>query len=364
MNIINCEWRDIEQICSDCGWKGKGNDAIGGTRCGSAEDLSCPNCGHYFGLVEIHLSKEARAANRKYIEGRRKAIADAVQYFGAGENKKFEREKWVALRFAKDVGAPPLDKPPEKPDDIAIDCSYRDANFQIKTIFEPGRRPHGEYKDALKKASNAKSPQDLLEEISIDNLATAEIVDMVASALPEYAAHYSDSAKRQLDLLVYVNKWGFTRDGAEVQKADFSLHGYRSVSVLTNDGSFVLGAEDDAPDFIRDAVGRNVVRAKRDIIPSNTHIRIRFGSTDDYVEYRKVTNRAGVVVAQAINEIAPSWSCDWAAEFDDAKEIELLICWGLDTGGFNESLVPAFEQRVKELCREHGLRIIQRDVLP
>jgi len=106
------------------------------------------------------------------------------------------------------------------------------------------------------------------------------------------------------------------------------------------------------------------VRAKRDIIPSNTHIRIRFGSTDDYVEYRKVTNRAGVVVAQAINEIAPSWSCDWAAEFDDAKEIELLICWGLDTGGFNESLVPAFEQRVKELCREHGLRIIQRDVLP
>lgn len=199
--------------------------------------------------------------DEKYLEDQRKWRAESVEFFRA-ENKP-KREHWVTSEFLTNLGVRFMDDELVAVAQEPPDIQFRNAKFEIKEILDEGRRRHQEYKESLEKALRASSPSELVEEMTPTDVTVGEVFALIlreATALADWK--YPPSVRKTLDLLFYVNLqdvWGLVETPFPDSTAMSSL-GWRSVSFLMGYRSSALVAGNDAPDFIKAAVGRIVHR--------------------------------------------------------------------------------------------------------
>ena len=147
----------------------------------------------------------------EYIDSVRKDREESVKFFSS--DNRAERELWVANEFLSNLGLSFLEKELEHVTDDPPDVRFNKAEFEIKEILDPGRRRHAEFKNALERAKNAKTTQELLENYSPKDIIYTEIYDLVEeneqlfTSKPEDIEQFCD----QLDMSMekFGNKFRF-----------------------------------------------------------------------------------------------------------------------------------------------------------
>jgi len=187
------------------------------------------------------------------------ALQESVDFFSP--QRKEERELWIGISFIKNLGLTfnqnecksPLQDPP--------DILFRDAQFEIKEILDPGRKRHKEFKDKLENSYSAESPDDFLENYTPIDISTKDIGNLVEGFLKERSNKYDPKTKQGLDLLIYVNLTKHFFISGEMPKTScFLKYGWRSVSVLFGWSSLVFYANHSSPKFLKEREGTVVIR--------------------------------------------------------------------------------------------------------
>ncbi len=199
-------------------------------------------------------------ADEEFLEALRRGLRESVAFWAP--DKKLERETYTVRTLLRHLGIEHAEaeitaEPAEPPD-----MRFRDARLEIKEMLDHDRRRHDEYRQKLAKALTAKSPRELMEQYTPQDLTFREIARRVVQILRDAATHYAPRVIEQLDLLVYVNllKRIVVLDSPVPDSSDFSQFGWRSISVVRSSVACVLYARADAPDFLRSHVGRPMSR--------------------------------------------------------------------------------------------------------
>jgi len=191
-----------------------------------------------------------------HLNERRNALKESVKFFAS--DRKVEREKWVVSKFLENLGLvfsntkiiPVADDPP--------DIRFRTAELEVKEIMDHGRRRHLEYKEVLDKACAAIDPTDLWEFYEPRDATLIEIYKKILKVSSGLLDKYAPGVCRNLDLLFYVN----LKDVMELIETPFPdtsvlrSQPWRSVSFVMGDRACVLFARDDAPTFLKRAIGK------------------------------------------------------------------------------------------------------------
>lgn len=201
----------------------------------------------------------APMTDEEFLEDRRNALRESVEYFSA--KNKPERERWVGLEFVQNLNLnfneAELSTPNEDPPDVI----FRDCRFEVKEILDTGRRRHAEYKESLQKALEATDPQDLLTQFTPKDITPQEIGAIILFELDKLEGRYAPAVKNQLDLLFYVNfQEHFLKVGPLPEVGAFSSYGWRSISVVVGWGALVLFAAPNASSVMAPLAGTLTLR--------------------------------------------------------------------------------------------------------
>lgn len=191
--------------------------------------------------------------DEEFLEDRRNALRESVEYFSC--KKKPERERWVCRAFIQNLGLSYNESEVVTPDDEPPDVVFRDCRFEIKELLDHGRRRHAEYKASLQKALEITDPQELLERFTPQEITPQHIGGRIHNELEALKQRYAPT-RRYLDILFYVNlKAHFLKVGAMPPAVQFAPYGWRSVSAIMGRNALVLFAAPDAPIFLVSNVG-------------------------------------------------------------------------------------------------------------
>lgn len=188
-----------------------------------------------------------------------KAIRDGIR----AALKKFsnegrrDREQWIAQGFLGALREPFSESEVVSPVDDPPDIEFRGARFEMKEVFDEGRRRKKEYEEKLRKAEAASTMRELMEFYEPVDATPALIFGEVAKRVEALKKHYAPGFAANLDLLFYFNLQHHhflpTREAPDV--SSLATSGFRSVSVFDGKIAWVIWAADTAPDFLRSRVG-------------------------------------------------------------------------------------------------------------
>lgn len=183
------------------------------------------------------------------------ASAHEELLFFSNRGKK-EREHWVVAQFLQHRSLNFLDTELNSPHQRSkTDVHFRDANFQVKEILNPGSRRSDEIRDNYKRLMAATKLEDVVGPLFSYDIPEPTTIYALVSGQASHLAHEEKYAasKHNLDLLFYV-----TRTHASLvrkEEIDFqalSLLGWRSISCLAGSQATVLFAHANAPLFLRE----------------------------------------------------------------------------------------------------------------
>ena len=196
--------------------------------------------------------------DEEYLAEYVKGLEASVAYFAPGTTKV--RELSTASSFIENLRVDFTDAELISPNDDPPDIIFRDASFEIKEILDPGRLRHAEYKEELKRARTLTKREDSFQMFTPKDAHISDIFDRCESTAAELQNRYPAAVRAELDLLFYVNLQKVFRVIGEPFPSSNRLAylGWRSISFVMGQRSSCLFARPDAPDFIREAVGRIV----------------------------------------------------------------------------------------------------------
>jgi len=193
------------------------------------------------------MSDDWEAQKQEVIASRREALR-----FFSNENK-LEREKHVVRRLLVANEIEFQDEELCEAEEPA-DVNFRDCNFQVKEILNKGRRRYDEFKEALSKAENAQTWEDLFEPYSPRDLPASKILSLTLERAQSLAdCKYGPQEVAALDLICYCNF-----DNACETVSDFDLpreSDFRSISVVSNRFCLVIYAGSTSSNFLSRSVG-------------------------------------------------------------------------------------------------------------
>lgn len=190
----------------------------------------------------------------RFLEDRRSDLRESIGHF-SNKNKP-ERERWVCTEFIENLGIDFEETEMFSHSDDPPDVIFRDAQFEIKEILDPGRRRHAEYAMELEKALAATDPKDLLREYTPKGITPVQVGDLILSVLKDLDTYYAPSVRANLDILFYVNLIEHLLEyGPMPAAATFSTFGWRSIAALFGWGSLVYSATDGAPSLLHSRIG-------------------------------------------------------------------------------------------------------------
>jgi len=202
---------------------------------------------------------EAPMSDEDFIDDRRRALKESITYFSA--KNKAERERWVCLELAQNLGIAFDETEIVSPENDPPDVIFRDTRFEIKEILDQGRRRHAEYKAALQKALTITDPQDLLELYTPKDITPIQIGERVRTELRDLQHHYPRAVCEGTDLLFYVNlEEHHLKIGLMPAASDFDSFGWRSISAVLGWGALVFFAAPNAPAFLYAKAGTATLR--------------------------------------------------------------------------------------------------------
>ena len=188
----------------------------------------------------------------RLIEG----LEESVAYFAPGTTKVRERD--TVISFIRNLHVTFADKEVTNPEDDPPDAVFRNAKFEIKEILDPGRRRHDEYKADLERARTITDPRELSEQFTPKALPLTDVYRLVEEKTLALDKRYPAAVRGSLDLLFYVNllRVFSVPELPYPDTSKLASAGWRSVSFVKGQLSCCFYARDDAPDFIRSAVGK------------------------------------------------------------------------------------------------------------
>jgi hypothetical protein len=206
-------------------------------------------------------------AEEKYKDTMIKAMAEVRRLFSNSE--KTEREKMTCRGFIRCIGVRCCDKDlavgPYEP----IDVAFGEAKFQVTEVLGDRRRD-AELRQLETKYETACSSLELLAPMGTpEPISLSEIAAEVRKRLETKYCKLREQGCRGIDALVHINlsdrylyPLEFTR---REDMGTLEAEGWRSVSVLIVPYAAVLFANDTAPAFLKDRVGK-VHRVDDDMI--------------------------------------------------------------------------------------------------
>lgn len=176
---------------------------------------------------------------------------------------KWERERWVCQRLLQALNlSHRLDefRPAEEPPDVR----FREAAFEVFFVLDAERRLNDEWRDELERRRNAFSLRQLVRRQGRPRrLAAHQVLALLAPTLQKKALRYGERhiPLGGLDLVAFVNLKRAVPDfnSPFPPPSEFLRQGWRSLSLVGPTFVRVLFAHPDAPDFLRQNLGRTVL---------------------------------------------------------------------------------------------------------
>ena len=192
-----------------------------------------------------------------FIKGRVDAIKEAIHFIS--NDCKSDREVWIVRHFLSQLCIDFSNEEIHASSDEPFDVVYCDAKFQVKEIYDKGRKRGDEYKESLRKAETATSASDLLEHYSPQKITCDDVAIIVAKLASVWQQKYGPSECMSIDLLFYFNLQDIHIVGnvlTDVDAYSSKMAAWRSVSVFLGDCAFVLHVSEKAPGFLKTAKGK------------------------------------------------------------------------------------------------------------
>lgn len=198
--------------------------------------------------------------NNDYLNWSRKALGESIEFFRT--NNKPEREKSVVSDFFKSLGTVFNESDLQPGVDEPIDIRFGAVKFQLKEIMDSNRRRHDEFREAYRNALAATEGKSLLRHCEHRDITLTNIYEEILSRASLLLRKYEPGVCRNINLLFYVNLldvYGLVETPYPDITAMRSLP-WQSVSFLMGFKACVLFAQDDAPAFLKSAMGKVIHR--------------------------------------------------------------------------------------------------------
>ncbi|WP_339523050.1 DUF1780 domain-containing protein [Pseudomonas sp. EA_35y_Pfl2_R111] len=178
--------------------------------------------------------------------------------------RKWERERWVCQRLLQALNVSHRLDEFNAADHEPPDVLFREASFEVFFVLDEGRRLNDEWRAELERRRSAFSLSQLVRrEAKPRRIAAAELQQRLTPTLRKKAHNYKERGLDlgELDLLAYVNLKRAVPDFNShfPPPTEFLRQGWRSLSLVGPTFARVLFAHPDAPDFLRNNLGRSVL---------------------------------------------------------------------------------------------------------
>jgi hypothetical protein len=197
--------------------------------------------------------KRVSRTDAEILTSMRESARDELLFFS--NQGKEERERWVVSQFLQHRSLNFLETELRSPHQCSkTDVQFRDANFQVKEIVNPGTRRNDEIGDNYERLMAAGTLEDVIGTQFVYDVPPATTIYTLVSGEAGCVAikqKYS-TIKHELDLLFYVTRTHASPVRKEEIDAEFLASlGWRSISCLAGTEAIVLFAQADAPAFLR-----------------------------------------------------------------------------------------------------------------
>ncbi len=206
-------------------------------------------------------------SNHRYdeqlLQERIQHLRESLEFFS--NKMKPGRERWVCREFLRDLGVAYSDDEIVSIKDDPPDVVFRSGRFEVKEIQDSDRRRMDEFRELLARTEKATQFNGTLaQKGNPRTMPATEIGRIVSDQARSFLTRYPTQLRRSLDLLFYANFLDTAVTGETVgSDVDLPNTEWRSIAFTSNNCSCVLCAAEDAPLFLRDAVGRVIHRATR-----------------------------------------------------------------------------------------------------
>ena len=178
--------------------------------------------------------------------------------------RKWERERWVCQRLLQALNVSHRLDEFSAANHEPPDVLFREASFEVFFVLDEGRRLNDEWRAELERRRSAFSLRQLVRrEAKPRRIAAAELQQRLTPTLRKKAHNYKERGLDlgELDLLAYVNLKRAVPDFNShfPPPTEFLRQGWRSLSLVGPTFARVLFAHPDAPDFLRNNLGRSVL---------------------------------------------------------------------------------------------------------
>ena len=178
--------------------------------------------------------------------------------------RKWERERWVCQRLFSALQIPwqqdEFRSSAQEPPDVL----FRDGRFEVFFVLDQDRRLNDEWRAELERRRQAFSLSQLADrQPAPKRIGARELQQRLGPTIHKKAQNYSERGLElgQIDLLAYVSVKHVSLDFNSYFPApsEFLRQGWRSLSVLGPNFARVLFAQPQAPQFLRQNLGRTVL---------------------------------------------------------------------------------------------------------
>lgn len=178
--------------------------------------------------------------------------------------RKWERERWVCQRLLQALNVPSrleeFSSATQEPPDVL----FRDANFEVFFVLDEGRRLNDEWRAEVERRRSAFSLSQLVRrEVRPRRISAGNLLERLAPTLRKKAHNYGERGidLGELDLLAFAS---LKRSSLDLNSpfpppTEYLRQGWRSLSLVGPNFARVLFAHEDAPDFLRNNLGRSVL---------------------------------------------------------------------------------------------------------
>ena len=178
--------------------------------------------------------------------------------------RKWERERWVCQRLLQGLNIPYHNEDFLQASQEPPDVLFGDARFEVFFVLDEGRRLNDEWREELQRRRSAYSLSQLVRrEARPKRIPATKLLQRLGPTLHKKAKNYQerDIDLGQLDIIAFSS---LKREVLDLNShfpppTEYLRQGWRSLSLVGPTFARVLFAQPDAPDFLRNNLGRSII---------------------------------------------------------------------------------------------------------
>ncbi|MBO5394251.1 DUF1780 domain-containing protein [Pseudomonas fragi] len=178
--------------------------------------------------------------------------------------RKWERERWVCQRLLQGLNIPYHSEDFLQAGQEPPDVLFGDARFEVFFVLDEGRRLNDEWREELQRRRSAYSLSQLVRrEARPKRIPASKLLQRLGPTLHKKATNYKerDIDLGQLDIIAFSS---LKREVLDLNShfpppTEYLRQGWRSLSLVGPTFARVLFAQPDAPDFLRNNLGRSII---------------------------------------------------------------------------------------------------------